>query len=173
GAAPAAVVPADAKAAAFVAALGGRANLRSIDACATRLRLGVADATAIDEARLRSLGARGVLRPSGTSVQVIVGGIADALAMDMRAALDAGDAADASGGAAPVAAAPNPAAESVDLSPTLQAALGGGGNVASASRHGTRLRIVVTDRNRVDAAALATQGRAVAWAAPDTLHLLT
>ena len=173
GAAPAAVVPADAKAAAFVAALGGRANLRSIDACATRLRLGVADATAIDEARLRSLGARGVLRPSGTSVQVIVGGIADALAMDMRAALDAGDAADAGGGAAPVAAAPTTAVAPVDLSPTLQAALGGSGNVASASRHGTRLRIVVTDRNRVDAAALTAQGRALAWAAPDTLHLLT
>ncbi|MFM9500825.1 PTS transporter subunit EIIB, partial [Streptomyces galilaeus] len=51
GDAPAGPAPAtaDAKAAAFVAALGGPANLRSIDACTTRLRLTVADAQAIDE----------------------------------------------------------------------------------------------------------------------------
>ena len=159
-------VAADAKAAAFVAALGGPANLRSIDACATRLRLGVADAGAIDEARLRGLGARGVLRPSPTAVQVIVGGIADSLAMEMRAAIDAGGGAPA---AAPVAAE----RERVQLPSALATALGGEDNVASATRHGTRLRIVVADRARTDAAALAGQGRGHSWVDDATLHLLT
>ncbi|NYD91332.1 N-acetylglucosamine-specific PTS transporter subunit IIBC [Sphingomonas melonis] len=163
-------VAADAKAAAFVAALGGAANLRGIDACATRLRLAVADAQAIDEPRLRQLGARGVLRPSATAVQVIVGGIADGLAMEMRAALDAGDAggpaASPAATAAPVEAAP------VALPAALIAALGGDGNVGAVSRHGGRLRIVVADRARVDDAALGADVRAVAWPKPDVVHLL-
>ena len=160
-------VAADAKAAAFVAALGGAANLRGIDACATRLRLAVADAQAIDEPRLRQLGARGVLRPSPTAVQVIVGGIADGLAMEMRAALDAAPPA----AAAPVAATPVAAAP-VDLSEALLAALGGRGNVGAVSRHGGRLRVVVGDRARVDEAALGSDVRAVVWPRPDVVHLL-
>ena len=52
------------KATAMIAALGGAANLVTIDACTTRLRLIVRDQTAIDEAALKRLGARGVLRPS-------------------------------------------------------------------------------------------------------------
>ena len=161
-------VAADAKAAAFVAALGGPANLRTIDACATRLRLGVADAQAIDEPRLRQLGARGVLRPSATAVQVIVGGIADGLAMEMRAAMDAGETV-----TAPAAAAtPAPSGAPVALPGDLLAALGGTGNVGTVSRHGTRLRVVVADRSRVDEAGLASGTRAIAWAGTQTLHLL-
>lgn len=159
-------VAADAKAAAFVAALGGAANLRQIDACATRLRLAVADAQAIDEPRLKQLGARGVLRPSPTAVQVIVGGIADGLAMEMRAVVDAGE---------PAVAAPAPvaAAEPVALPPAMLVALGGAGNVGAVSRHGTRLRVTVADRAPVDSAALAKDVRALAWVGEDTLHLLT
>jgi PTS system N-acetylglucosamine-specific IIC component len=159
-------VAADAKAAAFVAALGGAANLRGIDACATRLRLAVADAQAIDEPRLRQLGARGVLRPSPTAVQVIVGGIADGLAMEMRAALDAAPPAAAVVAPPPVAAAP------VALSDALLAALGGRGNVGAVSRHGSRLRVVVGDRAQVDEAALGGDVRAVVWPKPDVVHLL-
>src|SRR3546814_8702742 len=55
---------------AFVAALGGAANLASIDACTTRLRLVVADQGAADEARLRALGAKGFVRPSAQALQV-------------------------------------------------------------------------------------------------------
>ena len=163
------VVAADAKAAAFVAALGGRANLRAIDACATRLRLAVVDATAIDEPRLRQLGARGVLRPSATAVQVIVGGIADGLAMDMRAAIDAGEGAPAAPVALPAAA---PVAEAATVPPGLLAALGGQANIGAVSRHGGRLRVVVADRARVDDAGLADGVRAAAWVGADTLHLL-
>ena len=158
-------VSGDARAGAFVAALGGVANLRSIDACATRLRLAVADAAAIDEPRLRQLGARGVLRPSPTSVQVIVGGIADGLAMEMRAWADAGHPVDAA--AVPAAAA------AADLPASLGTALGGRDNVAAATRHGRRLRVAVADRGRVDESALAPGVRTLVWVAPTTLHLLT
>ncbi len=156
---------ADAKAAAFVAALGGAANLRGIDACATRLRLAVVDAGAIDEPRLRQLGARGVLRSSPTSVQVIVGGIADGLAMEMRTVVDA----------APltvVAPAVAVTASDAQVPVGLIGALGGDGNLLTVSRHGTRLRVVVSERSRVDEVALAAGVRAVASVSDDTLHLL-
>ncbi|WP_288936470.1 N-acetylglucosamine-specific PTS transporter subunit IIBC [uncultured Sphingomonas sp.] len=155
---------ADAKAAAFVAALGGASNLRAIDACTTRLRLTVADAQAIDEPRLKALGARGVLRPSPTAVQVIVGGIADGLAMDMRAALDADPVPPAAPDVAP--AAP------VVLPDGLLAALGGQANVAAASAHAGRYRVRVADRSRVDEAALAGAARMIAWPVPDVAHIL-
>ncbi|GAA0671249.1 PTS system N-acetylglucosamine-specific IIC component [Sphingomonas insulae] len=163
------VVAADDKAAAFVAALGGAANLRAIDACATRLRLSVVDATAIDEARLRQLGARGVLRPSPTAVQVIVGGIADGLAMDMRTAMDAVPMSGTSA-VSPPASAATPAMATVPAS--LLAALGGRDNIGAVSRHGTRLRIVVADRTLVDLASFDGSVRTAAWVGADTLHML-
>lgn len=158
-------VAADAKAAAFVAALGGHANLHAIDACATRLRLAVADASAIDEPRLRQLGARGVLRPSATSVQVIVGGIADGLAMEMRAVVDTAD-------VMPAAPPANTAAPEASMPDALLTALGGQGNVTAASRHGGRLRITVGDRTLVDMATAASTIRAATWVKADTLHAL-
>src|SRR3546814_14289234 len=71
---------------AFVAALGGAANLASIDACTTRLRLVVADQGAADEARLRALGAKGFVRPSAQALQVVLGPEADLVATEMHAA---------------------------------------------------------------------------------------
>jgi N-acetylglucosamine PTS system EIICBA or EIICB component len=73
----------------YAAALGGRANLQTIDACMTRLRLTLADPSKVDEAALKALGARGVVRPGGNSVQVVVGPIADQLAQEVRSAGDA------------------------------------------------------------------------------------
>lgn len=70
----------------FVAALGGTANLQSVDACMTRLRLTLANPAAVDEAALRSLGARGIVRPGGNALQVVVGPIADQLAQEVRSA---------------------------------------------------------------------------------------
>ncbi len=72
---------------AYVRALGGPANLLAVDACTTRLRLSVVDNAAIDEAALKSLGARGVIKPAPGSVQVVVGPIADQLAGEVNAAL--------------------------------------------------------------------------------------
>ena len=73
----------------FVAALGGKANLESIDACMTRLRLVLTDTGAVDETALKALGARGIVRPGGNSLQVVVGPIADQLAQELRSAGDA------------------------------------------------------------------------------------
>ena len=53
--------------------LGGKANLTSIDNCITRLRLEVKNHTLIDEKKIKSAGARGIMRPSKTSVQIIIG----------------------------------------------------------------------------------------------------
>jgi len=70
----------------FVAALGGPSNLKSVDACTTRLRLSLADPAAIDEPALRALGARGIVRPGGDSLQVVLGPIADQVVEEIRAA---------------------------------------------------------------------------------------
>jgi PTS system N-acetylglucosamine-specific IIC component len=72
---------------AFIAALGGAANVVSVDACTTRLRLVVEDQKVVDEAALKRLGARGVVRPSANALQVVLGPIADQVATDIRRGL--------------------------------------------------------------------------------------
>lgn len=57
----------------YLNALGGKENIKTIGSCATRLRLEVADADKVDEVLIKSLGARGVLKAAGGSVQVIIG----------------------------------------------------------------------------------------------------
>jgi PTS system N-acetylglucosamine-specific IIC component len=61
-----------------IAAFGGRENLVTVDACITRLRMDVADRSKVDQARLRSLGAAGVIEV-GNSVQAVFGTDAEAL----------------------------------------------------------------------------------------------
>ena len=59
---------------ALLAALGGRENIREIEAVASsRLRVKVANATAVDETAIHSLGLRGIARPTGDHVHVIIG----------------------------------------------------------------------------------------------------
>ncbi len=53
--------------------VGGPENLTSIDNCITRLRLEIKDYTKVDEKKIKSAGVAGVIRPSKTSVQVIIG----------------------------------------------------------------------------------------------------
>lgn len=53
--------------------LGGKENVTSVDNCITRLRLEIKDYTQVDEKKIKSAGIAGVIRPSKTSVQVIVG----------------------------------------------------------------------------------------------------
>ena len=74
----------------FITALGGAANLHSVDACTTRLRLVVRDSAAVDQAALRELGARGVVDLGGGSLQVVLGPIADQVAGRIRAELSRG-----------------------------------------------------------------------------------
>lgn len=53
--------------------LGGKENITSIDHCITRLRLEVKDRLLVDEKKIKSSGAAGVIRPGKTAVQVIIG----------------------------------------------------------------------------------------------------
>ena len=53
--------------------VGGAVNVASIDNCITRLRLEVKDRLLVDEKKIKSSGAAGVIRPGKTSVQVIIG----------------------------------------------------------------------------------------------------
>lgn len=53
--------------------VGGKENVTSIDNCITRLRLEIKDYTAVDEKKIKSAGVAGVIRPSKTAVQVIIG----------------------------------------------------------------------------------------------------
>ncbi|HET7666969.1 MAG TPA: PTS transporter subunit EIIC, partial [Mycobacterium sp.] len=78
--APAAV---DSKAEQVIAAFGGRENLVNVDACITRLRMEVADKSKVDQARLKSLGAAGVIEV-GNSVQAVFGTEAEALKNDIN-----------------------------------------------------------------------------------------
>lgn len=125
------------EAAALVAALGGAANLLEIDACATRLRLRVASQDPVDEARLKVLGAAGVLRPTGDTVQVVVGLRADAIASEMQRVA-------ASEEASPVDA--------------LIDALGGTANIVEQEAFGSRLAVRVRDEEAVSEEALLKAG---------------
>ncbi|WP_280561622.1 N-acetylglucosamine-specific PTS transporter subunit IIBC [Chromohalobacter sp. 48-RD10] len=147
---------------AFVHALGGAANLTSVGACTTRLRLVLDDDNAIDEPALKQLGARGVLHLRSGGLQVILGPIADGVADEIRAAMVAEGAAPSE---APVAGEGNgsDATSVVRLSAEQLdhwlAALGGRGNVQEATAVAmTRLRLRLADAANLDEAALKTLG---------------
>ncbi|WP_428968371.1 N-acetylglucosamine-specific PTS transporter subunit IIBC [Sphingomonas sp. Xoc002] len=160
--------------ASFVAAMGGSTNLSEIAACTTRLRLIVVDPGQVDEPALKRLGARGILRPSASGVQVVLGPIADAVAMEMRAAVESGPIAATTRAAAPVTAAPVQevaAKAQTSLPDTLVRAMGGADNIVSASHHAGRWRIVLADPAR-RAGTTPDQARTIAMVAPDIVHIL-
>ena len=53
--------------------LGGSANVKSIDNCITRLRLEIKDDDKINESKIKSSGAAGIIRPGKGNIQVIIG----------------------------------------------------------------------------------------------------
>ena len=53
--------------------LGGKENIAEADHCITRLRMEVKDNLKVDEKKIKSSGISGIIRPSKTAVQVIVG----------------------------------------------------------------------------------------------------
>ena len=154
---PAAAAAADSRGAAFAAALGGAANLRVVDACTTRLRLTMADSHAVDEAALKSLGARGLVRPSATALQVVLGPMADQVAGEIRAALSLSPAPAASAGA-PQPEAAHPAAAPAPEAAALLAGLGGAANVRDVLTCASRLRVAVANADLVDSHALKASG---------------
>ena len=137
-------VPIGGRPMAYLRALGGTANLVSIDACTTRLRLVVRDAKALDEATLKALGAKGVLRLGSGAVQVVIGPEAELIADGIRAAA-AGSPSEAEWSRGDVAA--------------WLGGLGGAENVREIEVVAkTRLRLELGDAARVDEAALRLAG---------------
>ncbi|CAD6534482.1 PTS system glucose-specific EIICB component [Paraburkholderia kirstenboschensis] len=157
----------------LVLAFGGRSNITSLDACITRLRISVKDPARVDEAKLKALGAAGVLRV-GDSVQAIFGTLSENMKTDMQeylktAASDAElapagtpvaqDAATASGVAATATAAAQSSAQQGARAEKIRAALGGAANIVKLDAlAATRLRVELSDVSRIDAAALKAAG---------------
>ena len=163
--------------AAWVAALGGAANLTSVAACTTRLRLEVVSQSAVDPERLRQLGARGLVRPSARTLQVVVGTVADQLAGEIGAALHSATGAAAVPAGPPAVLAPAapgaPGAAWEGEPEAALAALGGAANVQALSAAASRLLVSVHDSRRIDPAKLKRAGmRAVATPAPGRVHLI-
>lgn len=155
--ADAATTPGASGAAGWVRALGGARNLVSVDACTTRLRLVVANQAPVDEAALKKLGARGVVRPSAESLQVVVGPIADQLASDIRSELK------------------TPAADATPAisAGTLLEALGGRANIRDVKLAASRLCVAVKDADAVvDARIAELTVRGVARPARNSLHFV-
>ena len=72
------------KASQYIEALGGRENIKNIDACITRLRLEVKDSSQLDDNKLKQLGASGVLKANKTNAQVVVGTKAELIAEKIK-----------------------------------------------------------------------------------------
>jgi PTS system N-acetylglucosamine-specific IIC component len=140
--------PVGARGEAFARALGGSGNLASVDACTTRLRLVVRDQSAVDEAQLRALGAKGIVRPSADALQVVLGPQADQVAGEIRASLAAGPAPDA-------------------LASALRALAPVDVEVCD-----SRLRLALPAGARVDEAALRAAGARGLFQAGDRLHVV-
>ena len=64
--------------------LGGKGNIVSLDNCITRLRLEIKDYTQVDEKKIKSAGVAGIMRPSKSAVQVIVGTKVQFVADEMK-----------------------------------------------------------------------------------------
>jgi PTS system N-acetylglucosamine-specific IIC component len=159
----------------FIEALGGAANLVSVDACTTRLRLVVADQGAVNEPALKGLGARGLVRPSPRDLQVVLGPIADEVAREIRAALGAPvptpviAAAKLDAVAAPAVAAPAVAAQAA----AVLAALGGRANIRQLEAAANRLLVALADASLIDLEALKRLGlRGLARTGQDRAQLI-
>lgn len=63
----------DAVAAAILEGLGGADNITSFDNCITRLRVEVKRYEDVSERKIKQAGAAGVIRPSKTTVQIVIG----------------------------------------------------------------------------------------------------
>ena len=135
----------------FIAALGGAANLASIGACTTRLRLIMVDPAQVDEKRLKQLGAIAVLRPSPTAMQVVLGPVADQVAMEMRDSSTHGNVSVRD-------EAHEKLSQPIEVPQTIVAALGGAGNIDQCDMFPRRLRVRLKDADRIDETRLADAG---------------
>ncbi|HEX7013423.1 MAG TPA: N-acetylglucosamine-specific PTS transporter subunit IIBC [Steroidobacteraceae bacterium] len=158
---------------AWIRALGGAANLVSVDACTTRLRLEIKDQSAVDEPALKGLGARGCVRPSEQALQVVVGPIADQLASQIRSALKLSIQPRHEVPAAPVDIATASVRESPETVAAVLDALGGARNVRDAQLAGSRICVALEDAAALRESTLEQLPiRAIARPTPERLHLI-
>jgi PTS system N-acetylglucosamine-specific IIC component len=68
----------------FIQALGGNENIISTDACITRLRMEVKSSKELKEQDFIKLGAKGVIRPSDTTIQIVLGAKAESIAEKIK-----------------------------------------------------------------------------------------
>ena len=175
------VVAAGGMAGELVAAFGGRANIRSLDACITRLRVELADPSKASPNRLKALGAAGVVEV-GNNLQAIFGTRSENLKSDVEEYLRSGAAepaapASATSTPAPVAAPARvsaPDADALRAASSIAVALGGPRNIASADACAlTRVRVKVVDPALVNDAALRrTAVAGVMQVGGNVLHLI-
>ncbi|MGB8379967.1 MAG: glucose PTS transporter subunit EIIB, partial [Dermatophilaceae bacterium] len=150
----------------LVLAFGGRSNIKDLDACITRLRVGVEDIGKADQKKLKALGAAGVLLV-GNNMQAIFGTRSENLKTDIEEYLKvAGDEAELSPDAVAEVVYEAPGVEpklrdplAAEKARDFIAGLGGHDNVAKVEAAAeTRLRVVVRDSSAVDEAALKAAG---------------
>lgn len=68
----------------YIAVLGGKGNIKEIEACITRIRLVLESNKEIDEKAVKSLGASGIMKAGSQATQVIVGTKAELLVDEMK-----------------------------------------------------------------------------------------
>jgi PTS system glucose-specific IIC component len=167
----------------LVLAFGGRSNITDLDACITRLRVGVNDINKADQNKLKALGAAGVLLV-GNNMQAIFGTRSENLKTDMEEYLStAGDEAELSAAAAGEISYQPTGGATVRLRDPMAPekargiidGLGGADNIVKVDAVAeTRLRVKVKDTRVVDEAVLTESGIAGLAIIGDggTLHLL-
>jgi PTS system glucose-specific IIC component len=168
----------------LVLAFGGRSNITNLDACITRLRVVVKDADRVDQAKLKAMGAAGVM-VVGNSVQAIFGTLSENMKTDMEEYLKTADSkADGEKAVTPAVAGTDTVIAipgKVTIEPQvgeaarqLLAALGGRDNLNKVGAVAiTRLRVELGDLGRFDEEAARLAGvMAVMRVAPGILHLI-
>jgi PTS system glucose-specific IIC component len=172
------------KARELVLAFGGKSNIDSLDACITRLRVGVNDIGLTNQERLKALGASGVM-VVGKNVQAIFGPLSENLKTDMEIYLEtAGADAELDSKALTDARQHAPATDTAPLAKMDEIAdaaiakilqsLGGAGNIKTLTALAeTRLRVELADVKCIDEGALAESGvKGLMHLAENTLHLI-
>lgn len=155
----------------WIRGLGGASNLVAVDACTTRLRLSIADQKAVNEAALKALGARGFVRPSQQTLQVVVGPIADQLASSIRAGLKL-PASVAPESPVPTATPVSVTSSSLSAKQLLQT-LGGFENIRDMQAAASRICFTVRDDAAVSADVAKLAGvRGIARPMAHSIHIL-
>lgn len=152
------------KAAALVAAFGGAANIKNLDACITRLRLILFDPSKASDEKLKALGASGVMR-IGDGVQAVFGTQSENLKTDMENYLKSGcEATDEP---------PQTQASEEDVLPDeIKRALGGKENILHAEKRADKVKIAVKDNGLIDERKLRDIGISVMMTIDDAAILL-